>query len=180
MRHNLKNNDTAYGDGFAWFLATVKPNRFAQANFNLQNQGFETFMPMLERTVRHGRTTKTVMRPAFPGYIFVGYDRDVKQWRVINNTFGVSGLVMRADTPVQVHKILMSSLMERCDNAGKLLPPQEFSAGDKVRVLSGPFQDFLAEVEHTTDGERVRLLLDLMGRAVTVNCAGNRLQILNH
>jgi len=170
-RHRLNFEDIDRAKGFAWFAATVKPNRFAQAKLNLQNQNFKTFMPLLERTVRYARVEQQVLRPAFPGYIFVGFDRDTTQWRVINNTFGVSGLVMSAaNSPLPVHADLMASMMARCDSVGKVLPPAAFAAGDKVRVLSGPFKDLLAEVAKTSDGDRVRLLLDLMGRAVSTGC----------
>jgi len=162
-----------------WFVAQLKPNGFATAKANLQRQGYETFMPMQVRTVRHARKESRVLRPLFTGYIFVSFDPLVTQWRAINNTFGVVTLVTgRANTPQRAPEGLMIALMEGCDPEGNILPLPCFHAGDKVRLVSGPFRDALAEVTQASSGERVRLLFDLMGRAVVADCAGSEVELL--
>ncbi len=119
-------------------------------------------------------------RPLFPGYIFISFDPLETQWRAINNTIGVVTLVVaRANAPQHVPNGLMGALMAGCDPSGNILPQPVFNSGDKVRVVSGPFQDALAEVEQTSVGARVRLLFDLMGRAVVADCAGAELELLN-
>ncbi len=163
-----------------WFVAQLKPNGFATAKANLQRQGYEAFMPMQTRTVRHARKESRVRRPLFPGYIFISFDPLRTQWRAINNTFGVVALVVaHANTPQRVPQELMRALMAGCDPKGNILPQPIFHAGDKVRVVSGPFQNALGEVAQTSEGERVRLLFDLMGRAVVADCAGAELELLH-
>lgn len=163
-----------------WFAAQLKPNSFAKAKLNLEQQGFVTFMPMVERVVSHARTKKRVMRALFPGYIFLTFDVENTQWRKINNTFGVSGLIMaRANTPAFVPAELMEALRSGCDAHDHVLPPETFEAGDLVRVTNGAFEGTLAEVERASDGERVRLLLDIMGRSVSAECSGRELEILS-
>lgn len=167
-------------DDLAWFIAQLKPNGFVRAKLNLERQGFRTFMPLRETTVRQGRTVRDVLRPLFPGYIFVEFSPKVTQWRGINNTFGVLSLISgRIDAPTSVPPDLMKALLAGCDETNKLLPPEVFLAGRSVRVLSGPFKDFLAKVQQTSDDERVRLLLDLMGRAVLIDCAARDLELLD-
>lgn len=56
--------------------------------------------------------------------------------------------------------------MLRCDASGKILPPVLPSAGDEVRVLNGPFANFIATVEALSSPERIGVLIDLMGRKV--------------
>jgi transcriptional antiterminator RfaH len=163
-----------------WFVAQLKPNSYAKAKLNLEQQGFVTFMPLVERVVSHARTKKRVMRALFPGYIFLTFDRDSTQWRKINNTFGVTSLIMaRANTPACVPANLMDALLSGCDESGHILPPETFQVGDLVRVVSGAFQGTLAEVQRASDGERVRLLLDIMGRSVATECSGRELEILS-
>ena len=136
-------------------------------------------MPMQMRTVRHARKESRVRRPLFPGYIFISFDPLVTQWRVINNTFGVAALiVITRNTPQPVPQELMRVLIDGCDAKGNILPQPVFHTGDKVRVVSGPFQNALAEVAQTSEGKRVRLLFDLMGRAVVADCAGSEVELL--
>lgn len=163
----------------AWFVAQLKPNGFALASAHLQRQGYEVFMPMQTRTVRHARKESRVRRPLFTGYIFISFDPLRTEWRAINSTFGVVALVVsRPNTPQQVPEGLMRALMARCDPNGNVLPQPVFRSGDKVRVVSGPFQNAMAEVEQASEGDRVRLLFDLMGRAVVADCAGSELELL--
>jgi len=163
-----------------WFVAQIKPNGFATASSNLQRQGFETFMPMQARTVRHARKESHVLRPLFPGYIFVSFDPLVTQWRAINNTVGVVNLLTgRANAPQRAPKEMMVALMNGCDAKGNILQQKCFHAGDKVRLVGGPFRDALAEVTKASGGERVRLLFDLMGRAVVADCAGSEVELLS-
>lgn len=165
---------------FPWFVAQLKPGGFEAAKLNLSRQGFKTFMPMQMRTVRHAREERRVSRPIFPGYIFVSFDPDVTQWRIINNTVGVANLITQGPAkPQRVPAGLMTALLAGCDKTGAILPPTEFAEGAKVRVTSGPFKDVLAEVEKTSKGARVRLLFDLMGRSVTADCAGEELELLD-
>ena len=136
-------------------------------------------MPLVERVIRHARTKRQVMRPLFPGYIFITFDPGRTQWRSINNTFGVSSLIMaRKNAPARVPGSLMTALLASCDVSGHVLPPEKFNAGDKVRITGGAFEGTLAEVQHASKGERVALLLDIMGRSVSVDCAQGELEIL--
>lgn len=163
----------------AWFVAQLKPRGFDTAKAHLERQGFLSFMPLQPRTIRHARKETAVLRPLFPGYIFVSFDPAVTQWRVINHTSGVATLLTtRANVPQPVPEGLMLALLKGCDRADRLLPPPVFSAGEPVRIVSGPFQNALAEVEQTSEGERVKLLLELMGRAVVAECAGEQLERL--
>ena len=130
-----------------WHLLQFKPNSHRLAVRNLQRQGFETFLPLQEIT-RHKASRFTVdLRPLFPGYMVVGVQLDAAPWRAINSTIGVSRLVSFADNYKPLPLNLISSLMLRCDEEGKLLPPKTLNAGDSVEVLNGAFVNFVATVE---------------------------------
>jgi transcriptional antiterminator RfaH len=63
---------------------------------------------------------------------------------------------------------LISRLMPRCDEGGKLLPPRILKPGDAVENSGGPFAEFIAAVEKVDPGPRVWVLLELMGRTMRV------------
>ena len=54
-----------YQDEVRWYVAQLKPNGFARAEANLKKQGFETFMPLRRKTVRHARQMREVLRRFF-------------------------------------------------------------------------------------------------------------------
>src|SRR5262245_35635693 len=57
-----------------WYLAHSRPNNERKAEFNLNVQGFTTFLPQIEKTIRHARRLQAVRRPLFPRYLFVQID----------------------------------------------------------------------------------------------------------
>jgi transcriptional antiterminator RfaH len=151
-----------------WFFAQIKPNCLNIARRNLARQGFDIFLPMqLETRKKRGKFYDTPV-PLFPVYIFVGMEPGSGLWRAVNSTYGVTKLVTFADKPAAVPKELVLDLKIRCDSDGMLLPPEELTPGDQVKLTTGPFASFIAEVEKLGSDERVWVLLDIMGRATRV------------
>lgn len=152
-------------DSPKWYLAQIKANGFDRAVANLARQGFLTFSPMQNKTVRHARQLKNVLRPIFPGYLFVQFGADRSDWRKINSTFGVSRLVsFEKSAPTPVPDRLIAGLRARCDAQDCLHAPDDLKIGEKVRMVAGAFAGFVGEVENLIGEERIRLLYDFMGQ----------------
>ena len=147
-----------------WFLARLRPNCAAIAQRNLERQKFQTFLPLERDTRRRLGKFENIMRPLFPGYIFVALDHARGLWRSVNSTYGVARLVSFGEAPAPVPSNFVAALRKRCDERGLLLPPETFHPGDTVTLNSGPFAKFVAEVERVGADQRVWILLDLMGR----------------
>ena len=152
-----------------WYLVQCRPNQNHIAARNLQRQGIELFQP-LQRSTRRWRTRlREHIRPLFTGYLFVTFDPARPEWRAINTTPGVLRLVrFGAGWPQRVPSALVTGLMLRCDETGVLRPPEDLRPGDPVKIVSGPFADFVATVESLAPDQRVTVLLELMGRATRI------------
>ncbi len=154
--------------GNTWFLAQFKPNSHKIAERNLRRQKFQTFLPLFEETKRKAGQFTTTLRPLFTGYMFVAFDVSKGGWRAINNTYGITKLVSFGEEPQPVPLDLISRLMLRCDEDGRLLPPRILKPGDAVEISGGPFAEFVATVEKVEPERRVWVLLELMGRITRV------------
>lgn len=152
-----------HNPGPSWFLAQLKPNCANIADKNLSRQGFKTFLPQEEETRQRNGKFTTVMRPLFPGYIFVAFDLGHGFWRKVNSTYGITRLVSFGNVPTAVPQGLVSQLMARCDTQGKLLYPSLLKPGDQVRLTKGPFVNFVAEVEKIAPDQRIWILMEIMG-----------------
>jgi len=150
--------------GNTWFLAQFKPNCHKIAERNLRRQDFQTFLPLHEETKRKSGQFTTTVRPLFMGYLFVAIDASKGGWRAINSTYGITRLVSFGEDPQPVPLDLISRLMLRCDEGGKLLPPRILKPGDAVESSGGPFAELVATIEKVDPDQRVWVLLDLMGR----------------
>jgi transcriptional antiterminator RfaH len=148
-----------------WYVAQLKPNGFERALANLRQQNFETFMPMRRKTVRHARQLKAVLRPVFPGYLFIRFGAARSDWRKINSTFGVNKLVsFESEQPAPVPEALMQGLQKRCDARHVLKPLDDLKTGEEVKMISGAFAEFIGEIESFVASDCVRILFDFMGQ----------------
>ena len=153
-----------------WYLAQTQPRAEAKASLNLRRQGFEVYLPRYLKQRRHARRVEPVTAPLFPGYLFVAIDINAQRWLSIDSTFGVTRLVRDGDRPAAVPPAIITALKCREDAKGLVVLDQRprFSPGDKVRVLEGAFRDCYGLYEGMSAGERVAILLDLLGRKVRV------------
>jgi transcriptional antiterminator RfaH len=153
-----------------WYLVQVRPNSTARAARNLLRQGFSVFSPKIERTAKRCNSFYTQTRPLFSGYIFVQTHQNPLAWRSINGTFGVSRLVRFGDSfPKPVPEQFMAAIIARCDGDGVIKPTIGLKTGDTVKVLSGPFADFVLKVEKLDDQERVWAMIDFLGEQTRVS-----------
>ena len=162
-----------------WFILQYKSNSHNKAKNNLERQGFEIFLPLHETTLLKGSQFKSVTRPLFPGYMFIAFDRTETKWHKINNTYGVSRLVTFNTILKSIPNAFIDKLMTRCDLFGEILPVKKLKKGDQVKVLKGPFENFIAKVEKYDTDQRIWVLMDLMGRKSKIHIERNSLQLSN-
>ena len=162
-----------------WFILQFKSNSHHLAAKNLTRQGFETFLPLHDTTSRKLSRFISTSKPLFPGYMFIKFDRAESQWHKINNTYGVSHLITFDSLLKSIPTKFVDSLMKRYDLSGKLLPIQKLKEGDQVKILKGPFANFIASVETYESEQRIWVLMDLMGRTTKIQIPSDALNLSN-
>ena len=154
----------------AWYVVRTKTGGEERAVWHLKNQNFEAYLPRYRKQVRHARKTSTVLRPLFPGYVFVCMDLGQQRWRAINGTFGVISLVQFGDAPHPIPTAIVDAMRAREDGTGVVnTAPDGLKKGDRVRVREGALAEYTALLDEVSDEKRVILLLDLMGREVRIS-----------
>ena len=153
-----------------WYVAHTQPQGEARALVNLQRQGFTAYLPRFRGRRSHARRVETVAKPLFPRYLFVAMDVTRERWRAIHSTFGVSHLVCSGDAPTPVPPGVVEAIRAHEDRDGWILlgTPRPIAVGEQVRVLDGAFADQIGLFAAMSDGQRVDVLLDLLGRQVRV------------
>jgi transcription elongation factor/antiterminator RfaH len=151
-----------------WFLAHTLARSEAKAEFHLGAQGFRTYLPQIRKTIRHARQLKTVQAPLFPGYLFVILDLNRDRWLSVRSTVGVSRLITTQDgRPIHVPLGIVESLIER-SQANLTRLDDGLVKGQHVRILCGPFAEFVGTLDRLDAAGRVKVLLEMMGNAVPV------------
>ena len=151
-----------------WFVAKTHPNAEPKAQFHLQRQGFEVYLPRYLRRISHARRISWQPRPLFPAYLFVTMPGAAQRWRAINSTIGVAHLISDEQGPVAVPPGIVQQIQNDEDERGLVLTGRKvpFKQGAEVQIMAGAFADHVGRFECATDDERVVILLELMGRQV--------------
>ena len=96
-----------------WIVVHTHVHAETKAEHHLLRQGYEVYLPRYNKTRRHARRLETVIRPLFPGYLFVGFDSDETCWRPIQSTIGVRHLIRAGDRPVLAPDWIVDGLRGR-------------------------------------------------------------------
>ncbi len=155
--------------GERWYLVFTAPQQEARAVLNLERQGFRPFLPRILKSVRHARSIRVVRAPLFPRYVFLPLDLDRDRWLSVRSTFGVSSLYMAGARPGPVPAGVVEAFMDLVDGTELTRLDAGLDVGDAVRVLFGPFADLVGTLCRLDDNGRVRVLLDIMGKATPVS-----------
>src|SRR5512145_3209940 len=82
----------ASGAAWPWIAVNTNPHREHIVLEHLHRQALTAYCPMIRRHRSHARRVEMVLRPLFPGYLFVQASTDLK-WRPILTTHGVRTVV---------------------------------------------------------------------------------------
>jgi transcriptional antiterminator RfaH len=153
-----------------WYLIHSKPRQEKIALFNLEQQGYECFLPLILSEKMSQGSIALYEEPIFPRYLFIrlGKGETAKSWSPIRSTKGVSRLVFFGNEPAQISDGLVQGLRARQEIM--LTHPQRlFNPGDRVVVTEGAFAGIEA-VYQMTDGERrVMVLIELLSKPVRLS-----------
>ncbi|NWG17960.1 MAG: transcription termination/antitermination protein NusG [Chloroflexi bacterium] len=134
----------------------------------MRDKIFDVIVPTEEEIEVKDGKRRTVERRVFPGYILVEMKMDEDSWYVVRNTPGVTGFVGMGNDPTPLRAEEVKQIMDRMsDDAPKV--KVTFKVGQKVRIIDGPFNDFIGTVAALDpDKSKVRVMVNFFGRDTPV------------
>jgi transcription termination/antitermination protein NusG len=137
--------------------------------------------------LRKDGSRQTSEEKVFPGYVLVRMILDDETWQVVKNTPNVINFVGAEQKRRygrgrgHVKPLPLSpSEVERIFRAAQEQEPVvkiDMAAGDKIKVLSGPFKDFDGEViEVSPERSKLKALLSIFGRDTPVELEFNQVR----
>ncbi len=134
----------------------------------MKDKIFDVVVPTEEEIeVKEGKR-RTVERRVFPGYILVNMILSEESWYVVRNTPGVTGFVGMGNDPTPLRPEEVSQIIKRMEADAPRIKVT-FKAGERVRIVDGPFNDFRGTVsEIDMDRAKVRVMVNFFGRETPV------------
>ena len=168
-------------DGRAWYIVQTYSGYENKVSTNLEQRvktmdvGDRIFRVVIptenEIEIREGQR-KTVSKKLFPGYVFVQMVMDDASWYVVRNTPGVTGFAGTSTDdrarPTALANDEVNRILKEMDTAPARINIG-FATGESVRVIDGPFADFVGPVDEiNVDKGKVRVMLSMFGRDTPV------------
>lgn len=157
-------------DAPSWYAVQTKPRQEEHVRYWLRERtGLTVFLPKIEDLRKRGSKRVTIIEPLFPSYLFVEMRLEPEAWYAVKWTPGVRRIVSTGEVPTPVPIEMIHLLRQRCVE-GEVIPwGSTLCAGATVQVVHGPFAGLQGILERPASrGERVRVLLQLMGSTARV------------
>lgn len=154
-------------------MANSQPHRERIALDNLLRQGFRAYCPLIRRRVRHARRTQDVLRPLFPGYLFIDLDPNAR-WSPILSTFGVRTLVRCGKQLSSLPDEFVNSLKAREIEGATMRPASPYEIGQQVRIADGVFHGLVATIIDMDVRDRLVVLMNLLNRPTKVRLSARQ------
>jgi len=135
---------------------------------DIEEKVTEVVVPTQDKIVVKEGKKRKVEEKLFPGYVLVHMEMTDDTWRVVRNTEGVTGFVGTQKKPTPLNDQEVKGILAFMD-VEQPAYSAAFAVGDAVKVVDGPFKDFVGAIsEINEDKGQVKVLLSVFGRETPV------------
>ncbi len=128
----------------------------------------QVVVPTEEEVEVRGGQRRTLARKILPGYVLVQMRMNDRSLNIVLNTPGVTGFVGSGNTPVPLREEEVNQILKQMQAEAPRVKVG-LRQGQSVRVVDGPFTDFVGVVDEiSADKGKVKVLLSLFGRETPV------------
>jgi transcriptional antiterminator NusG len=170
-------------DNAKWYVVHTYSGYENKVKANLEkiveNRGMQEYIidivvPMEEQIEIKDGKKKATLKKVFPGYVLIKMVMTDESWYVVRNTRGVTGFVGPGSKPVPLTDEEIAAMgVEIYDTV------VEYEIGDSVRVISGPLENFIGNVDEINmEKKKVKVSVSMFGRETPVELEFEQIQKL--
>lgn len=183
-RTHIPSEAEAFQEGRVWYILHTYSGHENKAQTNLEHRIpsmdaedliFRVVVPTEEEIEIRDGQRRTVSKKIFPGYILVQMvelkeddPKSTQAWFVVRNTPGVTGFVGSGTRPEPLAEDEVRRILQQM----RVVEPKVkvgFEVGESVRIIDGPFQDFVGQVDDLNiEKGKVKVLVSFFGRETPV------------
>ncbi len=168
-----------------WYIVHTYSGHENKVKVNLEKR--IEYMNMADKIFRIEVPQKTITKmkdgkktdreeKIFPGYVLVEMIMDDDSWYVVRHTAGVTKFVGSAKKPIPAKDSEIKKIIHKTQNQVTKVE-LDVKAGDKVRIISGPFSEFIGDItEVYPDKSKLRAMVSIFGRETPVELEYKQIQ----
>ncbi|MBQ3321602.1 MAG: transcription termination/antitermination protein NusG [Firmicutes bacterium] len=133
-------------------------------NRGMQDLVLQVVVPTEDRVELKNGQRKIKTKKMFPGYVLVKMIVTNESWYIVRNTQGVTGFLGHGSNPVPL-------TLEEVRRMGieKIYIDLDIHIGDTIKVINGPFENFMGVVEEVNaEKQTLRARVSMFGRDTPV------------
>lgn len=175
--NQIKKGTTAEKDQMKWYVIHTYSGHEERVRKNLseriksmdaQEDIAEVVIPTEEEIEVKNGQRRNVQKKILPGYVLVQMKMSDRNWSIVRGTPGVTGFVSSGSKPTPLEQDEVDRIIKQME-AEVPRVKVGFRQGQSVRVVDGPFIDFIGQVDEiNTEKGKVKVLLSLFGRETPV------------
>ncbi len=133
-------------------------------NRGMQDLVLSVIVPTEDHVEIKNGQRKVKTRKMFPGYVLVKMIFTNESWYLVRNTQGVTGFVGHGSEPIP-----LTNEEVRRMGIEKVYIMLDIEPGDSIKVINGPFENFMGVVEEVNmDKQTLKVKISMFGRDTPV------------
>ncbi|HEY8344240.1 MAG TPA: transcription termination/antitermination protein NusG [Bacillota bacterium] len=146
------------------------------ASMAMEDKIFRVLVPMEEEYEYKDGKRKLTKKKIYPGYVIVEMIMSDDSWYVVRNTPGVTGFVGSGAKPLALQEKEINLILQQM-GMDEPRPRIDFEAGEPVRVIRGPFENFSGIIEEINPEKgKLKVLVSMFGRETPVELDYNQVE----
>lgn len=163
-------DEHSHKDDMHWHALYVRSRAEKKVLDQLQEQGYEAYLPMLTRIKQWSDRKKKVEEPLFKSYVFVRNNE--KQHYYILGIYGVVKFVTFEHKAVVVPDKQILAIKKYIDNPlddEDDIKNLDLKEGQMVRITNGPMQGVTGRLVSVKSKRRLLVNIDVVGQSIPVS-----------
>ncbi len=174
-----ENENNEKSGEFKWYIAktmTGQENKVTRAlkervvNYKLAEFFLEIVTPEESVTSSSKGKKRTIKKKFFPGYVLIKMIMNDRTWHLVKNTDKITGFVGGTlDKPAPISDEEAAYITDQSeDGIRKQRTTVDFTEGETVKVVEGPFASFVGTVEAVSEKGKIKVNVSIFGRPTPV------------
>ena len=137
-------------------------------SMDMEDKIFNILVPTEKKIKIKNGKRKIVTEKIFPGYLLVKMILDDATWLGVRTTAGVTGFVGTGNKPSPLSELEVANILKFVSAPAPRFKTK-FSVGEAIKIVDGPFADFLGTIHELDETKgKVKVLVSIFGRETPV------------
>lgn len=137
-------------------------------SMGFENRIFDIIVPTRDTVKVSAGKKETVQEKIFPGYVLVKMVLDDESWLLVRTTQGVTAFIGAGNKPTPISDREVEAIQKFMATEEPLYKTA-FIKGEAVKIIDGPFADFLGSIDEIDEARgKLKVLVSIFGRETPV------------